>query len=65
MCIQWSNLTYEIESVDSQKFVGSLLQLPSAGEAFATLGNFDRKILRTNGLAAAEALAQYSLTAAG
>ena len=43
-CAPWSSLFYKIKLVNSQKFVGSLLQLPST-----TSGNFEGKILRTNG----------------
>ena len=42
-------ITLLLESIDSQKFVSSLLQLPNTGVAGATSGKFEGKILRTNG----------------
>ena len=64
-CAHWSDLPSKIKSINLKKFVGSLLQLPSAGVAGAASGNLEGKILRQIILAAARALPQYSLTGAG
>ena len=47
--LNWVGLPCKIESVSSQKFVVPLLQLPSTEAVNATAGNFEGKILKTNG----------------
>ena len=47
--LKWVDIPYKIKSTDLAKFVGSLLQLPSAGADSAALGNFEGESHRTNG----------------